>query len=346
MFQLKSLQIELTSRCNERCVHCYIPHEYKNQDMDSALLFSILDQCRDMDLKQITFSGGEPMLHPEFINAIEKADWHGFKIRVFSNLTLLDDRIVAQLKRCNVYEVQASLYSIEPGIHDSITKKPGSSELTKAGIQKLLDTGIRVFISCPIMKQNKDSYSGVLDYAKNLGANSAPDNMIFAQSNGGSKNLENRLSINEALEVIQSILENDTAYNHERFMLGYNNQEEALPCVQNVCKDSLCVNAKGEVLPTPGWNYVLGDLNTHLLKDLWENSAETKKIRALTLADFPQCEHCPDIQFCGMSLEGNANENPQGNPLIIPPHVCELARRTRLMVHDWHTKRGTYARNQ
>jgi hypothetical protein len=51
---LMSLQIELTSRCNERCVHCYIPHENKISDIEPDLFYRVLDQCRDMGLLSLT----------------------------------------------------------------------------------------------------------------------------------------------------------------------------------------------------------------------------------------------------------------------------------------------------
>jgi MoaA/NifB/PqqE/SkfB family radical SAM enzyme len=339
MPQLKSLQIELTARCNERCIHCYIPHESKTRDMDTTLLFSLLDQCRDMSVEQIIFSGGEPMMHPNFLEMVSKTNWDGLKLRIFSNLTLLNNDIITKLKAFHVYEVQASLYSVEPEIHDAVTQMPGSCEKTKDGIEKLVENNIPAFISCPLMKQNKNSYPDVLAYAKSLQINSAPDNMIFAKSDGGIGNITNRLSLDEALAVIQSIQEHDTAYNYERFLPGYNNPEEALSCVQSVCKNSMCVNAKGEALPELGWNYVLGNLHIQSLRDIWENSVATKKIRALSLDDFPQCRACSAIEFCGMSLAGNANES--GDHLKVSPHVCDLAHATQELIHAYYgqTKR-------
>jgi radical SAM protein with 4Fe4S-binding SPASM domain len=332
---LVSLQIELTSRCNERCVHCYIPHENKNCDMDSELLFGILDQCRELGVKQIAFSGGEPMMYKDFWKVVDKADWYGFDISIFSNLTLLPDEKLPELKTKRIKEVQSSVYSVDPAVHDSVTQCPGSCEKTKAAVKNLWQNSIPVFISCPVMKQNKDSYTGVLKWSQTLRIRSAPDNMITAPSNRSDGNLQNRLDIEEALQVIHDILENDTAYDAERCAPDYHNTDDALPCVTNICKNSLCVNAEGIVLPSPGWNYPLGDLRTQTLPEIWENSPEIKRLQNLSLNDFPKCQTCPDVQFCGMSLEGNANENPEGNPFIIPEHICTLARKTREVVHGW-----------
>jgi MoaA/NifB/PqqE/SkfB family radical SAM enzyme len=304
--------------------------------MDSGLLFSLLDQCAEMGIEAVTFSGGEPMLHPAFLPALQKSVEYGLRISVFSNLTLLHDEIIPALKTKQIREIQASLYSVEPGIHDSITRLPGSCEKTKAALTRLAQEGVPVFVSCPVMKQNKASYAGVVQWAKSIGASSSPNIAIMARSDRSSDNLENRLTIDEALRVIADILENDPgAYARERFAPGYNNQDEALPCVQSICKSWLCVNAAGFVLPSPAWNYVLGDLHTQSLSGIWENSPKVKRLRGISLDDFPKCRNCPDIQFCGMSLEANANETPGGDPFIIPPQTCELARRTGKKVRAW-----------
>jgi MoaA/NifB/PqqE/SkfB family radical SAM enzyme len=137
-----ALQIELTSRCNERCVHCYIPHENKISDIDDALFYDTLDQCREMGLLNLTLSGGEPMLHPHFIDYLRKAQEYDFSINVLSNLTLLNDEIIAEMKANRLSSVQVSLYSMKSAIHDSITKMPGSFEKTKAAILKLIENDI------------------------------------------------------------------------------------------------------------------------------------------------------------------------------------------------------------
>jgi MoaA/NifB/PqqE/SkfB family radical SAM enzyme len=305
--------------------------------MDSMLLWSILDQCRNIGIKRIVFSGGEPMLHPDFLNAVSRAAWDGVNIKILSNLTELTDTIITKLKESKVsIEIQTSLYSVDPIIHDKVTAVPGSCELTKQGIEKLTERNIPVVISCPITTRNKKSYPGVLAFAKQFGLWSLPNNMITGQSDGSGNNLLYRLNVNDAVKVIQDILDNDTAYNAEQFLPDYHNLDDALPCVQDICRNTIFVNAEGKVVPQPGWNRVLGDTTRQTLLDIWENSPDIIYLRRISLKDFPKCVACPDIHFCTMNLEGNANENPQGDPLIIPDFICAYARAARILVHSHH----------
>lgn len=106
--QLTNLHIEITSKCNERCVHCYIPHENKYHSMGSDLFYDILEQCREMNLLHLTISGGEPMLHRNFIDFLRKCNEYNFSVNVLSNLTMLNDAIIRQYN-CDTQNLQNRL---------------------------------------------------------------------------------------------------------------------------------------------------------------------------------------------------------------------------------------------
>lgn len=162
--QLTSLHIEITSKCNERCLHCYIPHENKINNIDSDLFYNILEQCKEMRLLHLTLSGGEPMLHKNFCDFLKKCKDYDFSVNVLSNLTLLDNEILKVMKANPLLGVQTSLYSMNPNVHDEITQVKGSFERTKQGILRLVENDIPLQISCPILKQNKDCYEDVIKW--------------------------------------------------------------------------------------------------------------------------------------------------------------------------------------
>ena len=342
--RLSSLQIEITGRCNERCVHCYIPRENKTGDISPGLFRETLEQSRDIGVLNLTLSGGEPMLHKNFCEFLEKATEYGFKISIFSNLTLINDKIVEALKKSNVKTLQASVYSLDAQIHDAITNLSGSLEKTIKNIKRLIDEQIPLFISCPIMKENKNSYIDVLKWAKSLGIGCAPTGLILSVSDFSLSNLRHRQSIDEALNLISSILENDEeAYKHGRFSphsAHVNNFQEQFI---DVYRHALAVNAGGNLIPAAAWNYVLGNLNENTLSDILENSSELKKLLNLTVEDFPKCKNCVSAKFCGMCLGANANDN-SGDYLKIPDYVCELADKTRKLVHNWWTENNYFTK--
>ena len=84
-----SIHVEIASECNERCIHCYIPHEFKQDLMDENLFNLVLSQAIELNLLHITISGGEPMLHPRFIDFMRKCREADMSVNILSNLTYL-----------------------------------------------------------------------------------------------------------------------------------------------------------------------------------------------------------------------------------------------------------------
>jgi MoaA/NifB/PqqE/SkfB family radical SAM enzyme len=97
-------------------------------------------------------------LHPLFCDFLRRAKESDFSVNVLSNLTLLNDDIIAVMNETRLSSVQVSLYSMNTTIHDSITCLKGSFQKTLANIQRLIENDIPVQIACPGMKQNKDSF--------------------------------------------------------------------------------------------------------------------------------------------------------------------------------------------
>lgn len=337
--QLISFQIEITSKCNERCVHCYIPHENKNCDISPELFYDILKQCKAMGVMDITLSGGEPMLHRDFLSFLHVAKSNDFSVTILSNLTLLTDEIISELKNLCLSGVQVSLYSIDEEIHDSITKVKGSCKKTKASIQKLIDNNIPVQISCPTMKQNLDSYSDVAKWAADHGLRVFTDCILMARYDHSKDNLDNRMSLNSTQRILNDIIENDTSYQELIMNTDFDNLEHQSTSEDIICGVglmSLCMSSSGKVFPCAGWqSYVCGDVNQQSIKDIWENSPQLNYLRSLRKKDLKTCIDCDYQQFCSVCMARNANENPDGDPLRVNKTLCEVAKLNKQIAMEW-----------
>ena len=342
--QLTSLHIEITSLCNERCIHCYIPHDYKISYIEPDVFYDVLDQCKSMRLLHLILSGGEPMMHNNFCDFLRKCREYDFSVNVLSNLTLLDDEIIKEMKMNPLFDVQVSLYSMNPEIHDEITQMKGSFEKTKNAILKLVENDIPLQISCPIMKQNKNCYDEVIKWAEKHKIHVGDDYGIIARYNHTTQNLSCRLSINEIEKIIDDKVANDSKHIVKiEIEAEKKNNMTSNDFVCSVCNSSICITDNGNVYPCAGWqDYIVGNIKETSLNDIWENSDKVNYLRGLRKKDFPKCIQCTDKEFCTMCMVRNANENPHGDPLVVNEFFCDIAKLNKRIMLEWKEKHMDY----
>ena len=322
---LRSIHIEIVSACNEQCVHCYIPPENKNKMMDSELFYSILDQGRKMNIVHVTLSGGEPLLHKDIKNFLAKCRELDLSVNVLSNLTQLTDEIISEMKKNPLLSVQTSLYAMDPLVHDSITNLSGSYAKKKSGLLRLYNANIPLQISCPLMKQNKDSFLDVVKWGREHHIAVAVEPVIFAAYGDSNNNLRNRLSLEEIGEAVDKQLPDGYADT----MWEIAKEKETLTGenpICSICRYSFCVSAKGDAFPCVGWQTnILGNLNQQAIQEIWETSEKIQNLRQIKRKQFPSCVDCKDRGYCTVCMMCNANENSDSDAFRIDDFHCKVA---------------------
>lgn len=342
---ISCLQFELSSRCNERCIHCYIPNDKKNQgfDMPTSKVKSIIDEFASMGGLHVTLSGGEAFMHRDIIEIAKYCREKDLKITILSNLISLKDDQIIELKKVKLSLIQVSLYSMDPEIHDFITTIKGSFEKTKAAIEKLVAADIPVQISCPVMKANKKGYDKVLEYSRTLKIKAQTDYIMMARADLDTENLANRLSLDETEELLRDIIEHDIAYREETLQqlpvsdeIKFNLERYMNQPVCGVGYDNCCITANGDVYPCAGWqDYVLGNVYKQSLKEIWENSEKIKGLRTITQSSFPQCIDCDARDYCSRCLVRNYNESG-GDMFALNKHFCDVAHLNMKLVKEYY----------
>lgn len=328
---LRSIHIEVANECNERCVHCYIPHEYKTQMINPELFFRLIEEAREMNMINVTLSGGEPLLHKDFICFLRKCRELDLSVNVLSNLTLLTDEIAIEMKKNPLLSVQVSIYSMDASIHDSITKVKGSFERTKSALMKLKELNIPLQISCPVMKQNLDSFTDVIAFGKENNIAVAVNHVIFGSYDHTNSNLENRLSLDE-VELAFDKQSSDDDYmgalcDLAKEKLKLTKQDS----ICTICQYYICVSAEGNAFPCAGWqDKIIGNLNILSLREICENSKEMKALKQIKWSDFPKCIECEDRGYCTVCMMSNSNESSNKDPFMINDYHCKVAA----MVHS------------
>ena len=149
--RLSFLWLEITSKCNLRCSHCYaesgpnlpIAQGMPCKDWQHALDEGFTAGCRSMQ-----FIGGEPTLSPDLPKFIEYARRIGYEfVEVFTNGTLLNTPRGNRLMKIFLdgrVNLAFSAYSANKIDHETVTKTSGSFDKTLSGIQKAIEAGIPV----------------------------------------------------------------------------------------------------------------------------------------------------------------------------------------------------------
>lgn len=342
--RLNAIQFELTSRCNERCIHCYIPNAKKDAgaDMPFEKVCSIIDEFASLGGLHVTLSGGEVFMHKDVIRIMQYCREKDMQISILSNLIALKDVQIPFIKAANVSLIQTSLYSMDPAIHDFITTIPGSLTKTKAAIEKLVSADIPIQISCPIMKANRKGYAEVLQYAQSLRCKAQTDYIMMAEANFDTSNLANRISIEETEELLHDIMVWDRDYKEQTLKkrplsdaISVSPERFAKQPLCGAGINDCCITANGDVYPCAGWQaMVVGNVYQQSLQEIWNHSEKLKQIRAVTQGDFPQCMQCEARNYCAMCLVRNYNES-NGDMFKINKHFCDVAFLNKRIVEEY-----------
>lgn len=303
--------------------------------MASDLFYKIVEEGRALNIINVTLSGGEPLIHKDIWEFLTRCRELDLSVNVLINLTLLTDDIVTEMKKNALISVQTSLYLMNPLVHDSITKVKGCFEKTKNGLMKLLSADIPVQISCPIMKQNKDTFSDVVKCGKEKNIAVSTDYVIFAAYDRSNCNLENRLSLDEIGEAIDKQLCQEYANKlyetaKENISLTANNP------ICSVFRLNFCVSAEGYVFSCVGWQMnQIDNLNKQTIIEIWELSNEIQRLREVKRNDFPKCIACKDRGYCKVCMINNSNGNYDGDAFRVNDFHCKVASMLHFKVDSY-----------
>lgn len=280
-----SLTIELLTRCNERCRHCYISN-YQHSGVSTEELKKIILEFRKLGGLNLSFTGGEIFLRNDLFELIEYARSRYLRVFLLTNGSLITEDIAKNLKKLNIAELSISLYSMDEYIHDKVTRVKGSFKKTIQGIMYAKKYGVKIVIKTPIMLINKDSYKGVKDFCDINKFEFVASSLIFSKDNGCDSNK----ILNVSGEELKKILDDIKQYEP----IGQlNNFEEACGSL----KYTLAVDSIGNIYPCNSFYYKLGNIRETTLSKVWKDE-KLRKIQNIMKSDLKQCLECSFKSRC------------------------------------------------
>ncbi|UCB56956.1 MAG: radical SAM protein [Candidatus Omnitrophota bacterium] len=312
LYQPESVSLVITDKCNLRCKTC----EYWNQKskdknflslQDCEELFSELAGC---GVRQIQFTGGEPLLRPDLFSIFHAAKSNGLEITLLTNGTLINEKNCEAIVDL-VDSINISLDSPHSEVHDSIRAIAGTFErATEAirllsGARKRKDKQVEITVCATISMMSLHNPAEMLALIKELGA----DRLIYNPASAGSYGYSSLKSdfANETMKMGRydemvdkiiglmngngSLIKSNPFYlqSSKRFLRG-DRRYSYFPCYSAGYNGPL-VNYDGEVFPCCVWNVSLGNIREKPFSRIWK-SERTRLIRKrIKDKDCPMCYH-------------------------------------------------------
>lgn len=188
-----SVGFEMTSRCNEDCCHC-VRSRWLGNELSYDEITDILHQLADEGAMELTYTGGDPLVRPDFLPIMQKSHELGFALFLFTNATLVTRDMARELARLRVQEVDVSVYGVTPAVHDGITRLKGSYRRTLRGIEYLDEVGIPINIKMVLMKQNFHELPALKALCEERRWNFRYDYILFPRDDGSKDVWDYRIS--------------------------------------------------------------------------------------------------------------------------------------------------------
>jgi AdoMet-dependent heme synthase len=303
-----AVQLDITYRCNERCVHCYLDH-HDHGEMTTAEILRLIDEMAEAGVLTLTLSGGEIFLRKDFFEIVEHARRLSFCVKLKTNALLIGEREAARLRDLAVQEIQVSIYSHRPEVHDAITLVPGSLNRSLSAIRFLKAQELKVVMANVLMRQNKNDYVAVQDLADEIGVDFTLDPTITPMMDGD----RSILGLGADAHTLRDVFRDSAVVGDiDEFCAIPSDRGEvdldSRPC--SAGHTTCYISPYGDVFPCVQFPLPTGNVRRERFVDIWRHSSQMNEVRSIRLKDLPTCSSCSHAGACtrcpGLAyMEGN-----------------------------------------
>lgn len=154
-----------TKTCNLKCRHCYMSSDNKKyqNELTTQEAKSFIDDLADFHVPVLLFSGGEPLIRPDFFELAEYAQAKGVRPTLSTNGTLITREVAQRIKDIGVGYVGISLDGLQD-VNDQFRGVEGAFQKAMEGIQNCVAVGQRVGLRFTINHHNIQELENIFDF--------------------------------------------------------------------------------------------------------------------------------------------------------------------------------------
>lgn len=329
--RLLTVCLELTYRCNEKCIHCYVDDQESGAgEMSFSDYRTLLDEIRELGCMGVLLTGGEPTLHRDFFEIAFYARQIGLMVDIYTNGLYVDDGMMDRLISLRPNSISFSFYGGKAEVHDAVTGVPGSFEKSLKTMMTCKCAGIDTFIKTVVMRQNAGGYEELLKLGKRLDIRVMSSLTVMPTHRGKPAGAYRLMDPEEYRRILE--LEYRYGLHGTEPMEG---ERGDYVCASGL--DALSVNPWGEIYACNANPIVLGTVRGDGIRNVWNTSEALRGIRNLKFHQISgNCGACADKNWCGICLGNALRENGSLKPCS---DTCMISRASH-EVYLSHVKGG------
>jgi len=297
-----AVMCNLTYRCPLNCKHCYVADPGPGAaELDLDEYRDLFDQLAAMETLFLTFSGGEPLLRPDFLDILAAARERHFAVRVFTGGAALDERLAAEIAALHPIAVEISLHAATPALHDEFVGAAGTWDHAVAMARRLRELGANVVLKMNVMNFNYHELKEAFEMARSLGAEFRYSPYLSAANDGSTEPTALRMDDEQLREYFRTLKgwavgpakDGDACDEELSSPVRYNHR--ALSCLAGF--NNCSIDPYGTVWPCVSLPFALGNVRAKPLAEIWRGD-EVERVRALTDAVVEECASCELDRYC------------------------------------------------
>ena len=252
---LERLTLELTTKCNLRCIHCFQEHD-PYSTMDTKLALSLINEANKLNFGQIVLTGGEPTLHRDFSIIYRHARSLGFIINIFTNATVIPVKVKKIITNMPPHIVSITLYGLDQDTFYTMTGRRLDFNKALDNVKFYKKLGSDVVLRFHALTVTKKSISAFIKFAKSVSCDYGVNVQVIPRLNGKDDNLNYRLSPKEIKEI-------ESKYNFD--FIGHNPTE--VPIRECDLGDNAYITANGKLQGCPIYTSLFETVDNNNLKE-------------------------------------------------------------------------------
>ncbi len=283
--------LELTYRCNEKCVFCYNPKE-KLKGLPFESFKRALDELADMGALFLQITGGEPLTHPDFFDVTEYAVQLGYTVVVFTNGTLINERVADRIADLDLTAVHISIHGADAETHERLTQIPGSFQKMLRGVRLLRERGVPVVLKTPITRWNQHQLEDIRRIAKDSGCD-----IKMAQLLTGTHDFElHPLDLTARYEDLAEQYRREFIDHLGRVLEVHPYDMNSTNC--SLGRSIIGISPDGDIYPCPQLPYPLGNIQNDSIREIWEDEKRMAPFRMNSRKYVSPCKDCQIASYC------------------------------------------------